>query len=90
MADPEEQSDTASYQPTMDLSHFRQLIREAEKERLVPQERPRVKGATKSSASNVKHNGVFMLPSTCVDIILVLFVTCSVGVSVCTWLLPLL
>ena len=60
MADSEEQSDAALYQPTMDLSRFRQLIQEAEHERLVSCDPPRVKHVTKSNAPNVKHNGTFL------------------------------
>ena len=56
MADSEEQSYTASYQPTMDLNRFRQLIREIEQENLVAQHAGCAKDVAKSSAS-----GVFML-----------------------------
>ena len=61
MADSEEQSDAASYQPTMDLDRFRQLIREVEQENVVSRDTRRVKDVAKSSARNAKHNGVFML-----------------------------
>ena len=61
MADSEEQSDSVSYQPTMDLSRFRQLIREAEEERLVMHQPPSVKAVTESNASKMKHNGLFTL-----------------------------
>ena len=61
MADSEEQSYAASYQPTMDLNRFRQLIREIEQENLVAQRAGRATDVAKSIASSVKHNGVFML-----------------------------
>jgi len=61
IADSEEQSYAASYQPTMDLNRFRQLIREMERENLVAQHARHVKDVAKSGASSVKHNGVFML-----------------------------
>ena len=61
-ADSEEQSDSATYQPTMDLSRFRQLIREAEQDHLALREPPRVKGASKSSnTSNMALSGVYMM-----------------------------
>lgn len=62
MVDSEEQSDGASYQPTMDLGRFRQLIREAEQDHSALRDPPRVKGATKSSnTSNIVLSGVYML-----------------------------
>ena len=58
LVDSEEQSDTAAFQAAMDITHFRQLIREAEKERSVEFDPPNVKEVAKTIASNMKHRGM--------------------------------
>jgi len=77
MADVEEQSVAASYQPTMDLGHFRQLIQDAEQEHLVSSDICCVKDITKSGAAHAKHSGAFVMHN------LLLFVRGVV--SVCAW-----
>lgn len=60
MIDSEEQSETLSYQPAMDLTRFRQFIRDAEHGNPASCDAQHVKDMYKSSASNVKYNGMFV------------------------------
>lgn len=56
--DSEEQSDTTSFLAAMNINHFRQLIREAERDHSVACDPSRVRGVAKSIASDMKHRGM--------------------------------
>jgi len=57
LADSEDESDSASYQPAMDLDCFRQLIRDAEQEH--SHDAPRVKENKKFGASTLTRTGMY-------------------------------
>ena len=59
LSDSDEQSNSAAYQPTMDLDRFRQLIRAAEHEH--SHDPLRMKDAAKSIASALTRTGRYSL-----------------------------
>jgi len=75
-ADSDDQSDTTAFPAAMDISHFRQLIREAEQEYSIARDPPRMKEVAKSIASNMKLHGVHASVLHCCMIAVTFRVSC--------------